>query len=113
MMRLNPKVFRPSCLVTCEDLGHGKILQVLVVSNDINWGTGTFRIMSPLGESFKYREELFVVNMVVAFWLMKHAGMESNWVQLARRCHNGKYGSECVVRGISLNCDWCIRHPVG
>ena len=50
------KVFRPSRLATHEDLGHGKILEVPVVSDDINGCAGTLEIMSPSGESFKYRE---------------------------------------------------------
>src|SRR6266481_237996 len=53
------------------------------------------------------------MNIIVAFWLMKHAGMEGNRMQLARRCHNGKYGCECIVRGISLDCDWGVQQPVG
>src|SRR6266481_5470576 len=39
--------------------------------------------------------------------------MEGNWVQLARRCRNGKYGCEFIVRGISLDFNWGIRQPVG
>src|SRR6266481_5141988 len=50
------KVFRPSHLATCEDLGCGKVLEVPVVSNDVNGCTGTLKIMSPLGESFKYHK---------------------------------------------------------
>src|SRR6266481_8327309 len=53
------------------------------------------------------------MNVIVAFQLVKHAGMEVNWVQLARRCHNGKYSCECIVRGIGLNCNWGIWQPVG
>ena len=50
------KVFRPSCLVTHEDLGCGKVLEVPVVGNYINGCTRTLEIMLPLGEGFKYCE---------------------------------------------------------
>ena len=50
------KVFSPSHLAMCEDLGHVKVLEVPVVSDDINGCTGTLKIMSPSGESFKYCE---------------------------------------------------------
>src|SRR6266481_9960949 len=59
------------------------------------------------------RVRIFVMNIIVAFRLVKHAGMESNWVQLAGRCRNREYGCEHIVGGIGLDCDWCVWHPVG
>ena len=50
------KKFGPSCLTTREDLGRRKILKVPVISDNVNGCTGTLKIMSPSGESFKYRE---------------------------------------------------------
>ena len=50
------KVFRPPHLAMHEDLGCGKVLEVLVVGDDVNGYAGTLEIMSPSGESFKYRE---------------------------------------------------------
>ena len=50
------KVFQPSCLTTCEDLGHGEVLEVPVVGNDIDWGTRTLKIVPPSFEGFIYRK---------------------------------------------------------
>ena len=50
------KEFRPTCLSTCEDFGSGKVLKVLVVGNNIDWCTGTLKIVLPMGEGFNNRE---------------------------------------------------------
>ena len=50
------KVFQPSCLMTREDIGCGEVLEVLVVGNNIDWGTGTLNIVLPSLEGFIYRE---------------------------------------------------------
>ena len=39
-----------------EDLGGGKVLEVPVVSDDVNWCTGTLEIVSPTCEGFNDRE---------------------------------------------------------
>src|SRR5882672_7695963 len=49
------KVFRPSCLPTCENFGHGKILQIPVISDHVDRECRAFEIMSPSFESFKDR----------------------------------------------------------
>ena len=61
------KVLRPPGLTAGEHLRGGKIFQVLVVSNNIDRGSGTFKVMAPDAESFENREKLFVVNVVVQF----------------------------------------------
>ena len=50
------KVFQPSCFMMREDLGHGEVLEVLVVSNNIDWGAGTLKIVSPSFEGFVSRK---------------------------------------------------------
>ena len=35
-----------------EDFGGGKVLEVLVVGNDIDWHTGTLEIVLPTCEGF-------------------------------------------------------------
>ena len=46
------KVFRPMCLLTCEDFGCGEVLEILVIGDHINGVTRTFEIVSPLFECF-------------------------------------------------------------
>ena len=46
------KVFRPSCLLTCEDFSCGEVLEILVIGDHINGVAGTFEIVSPSFECF-------------------------------------------------------------
>ena len=50
------KKFCPTCLLTREDFGGRKVLKVPVVSDDINWHTGTLEIVLPMCEGFNDRE---------------------------------------------------------
>jgi len=47
------EVFGPACLALREDLGHGKILQVQVISDHIVQECRAFEIMPPSFEGFK------------------------------------------------------------
>ena len=47
------EVFRPTCLMPCEDLGCGKILQVPVIGDHIDRECRAFKIMLPSFEGFK------------------------------------------------------------
>src|SRR6266481_5916759 len=99
------KVFRPTCLMARKDLGRGKVLEVPVISDNVDQDSRTLKVMLPTFEGFKNCEELFVVNIIVVFWFVKHLGMECNRVQVAGGSRNGKDGGECVVRGVSLDCN--------
>ena len=50
------KIFRPSCLLTCEDFSCGEVLEILVISDHIDRVAGTFEVVSPSLESFKDSE---------------------------------------------------------
>jgi len=80
------KVFGPTSLVLCEDLGCGEALNVSMVGNDIDWCTGTFEVMSPSLKSFIDSTQLLVI---VAFGCFEHSGVKSDQVQLARGGRNG------------------------
>jgi len=41
------KVFRPWFLLTCDDFGHLKIFQILVIGYHINWKSRAFKVMLP------------------------------------------------------------------
>jgi len=72
------KVFGPSCLLMCEAFGHLKVLQVPVIDDHIDRRSRAFKVMSPSFESFKNREELFVMDVIVEFQRGKGPGVECN-----------------------------------
>src|SRR5882724_11567748 len=53
------------------------------------------------------------MDIIIEFWGRKCLGVESNRVQVAIGSRNGKDSSECIVRGISLDCDLSVRNPMG
>src|SRR5882724_3799016 len=53
------------------------------------------------------------MDIVIEFQGRKSPGVECNRVQVAIRSHNGKDSSECIVRGISLDCNLSVRDPMG
>jgi hypothetical protein len=61
----------------------------------------------------KYCEKFLVVSVVVEFRRIKGAGMESDGVNFAIGGVNGEDGSESIVRGIRLNHNLGVGHPMG
>jgi len=53
------------------------------------------------------------MDIVIEFWGRKCPGVECNRVQVAIGSHNGKDSGECIVRGISLDCNLSVRDPMG
>src|SRR5882724_10199626 len=53
------------------------------------------------------------MDIVIEFWGRKSPGVECNRVQVAIGSRNGKDSGECIVRGISLNCDLSVWDPMG
>src|SRR5882724_9360163 len=53
------------------------------------------------------------MDIIIEFRGRKCPGVECNRVQVAIRSRNGKDSSECIVRGISLDCNLCVRDPMG
>jgi len=50
-----------------EDFCLGKVLQILVTGDHIDWECRTFKIMSPSFESFKNHKELLVMHVIFEF----------------------------------------------
>jgi hypothetical protein len=67
----------------------------------------------PVFEGLKDCKKFLVVSVIVEFRRIKGAGMESNGVNFAIGGVNGEDGSESIVRGIRLNHDLGVRHPMG
>ena len=61
-----------------EEFGSTEILQILVVSHNINWSQSSFKVMLPSLESFVDGEEFLVIDVVVELSGGEGAGVESN-----------------------------------
>src|SRR5882724_7679744 len=53
------------------------------------------------------------MDVVIEFRGRKCPGVECNRVQVAIGSHNGKDSGECIVRGISLDCNLSVQNPMG
>ena len=66
-----------------KDLGCGKVFQVLVIHDHIDWSTGTFKEVLPDTESLKDCEQFFVMGVIIKFRGTEGAGMKSTgWISL-------------------------------
>ena len=57
--------FRPTSLLTSKDLGSGEVLQVLVVSDNVDRKGGTLKVVSPNLKSIENSKKLLVMSVVV------------------------------------------------
>src|SRR5882724_12660734 len=53
------------------------------------------------------------MDIVIEFRGRKSLGVECNRVQVAIRSCNGKDSGECIVGGVSLDCNLSVRDPMG
>src|SRR5882724_6897291 len=53
------------------------------------------------------------MDIVIEFQGRKSPGVECNRVQVTIRSRNGKDSGECIVRGVSLNCNLSVWDPMG
>src|SRR5882724_2142379 len=53
------------------------------------------------------------MDIIIEFRDRKRPGVECNRVKVTIRSHNGKDSGECIVRGVSLDCDLSVRDPMG
>jgi len=66
-------------------------LQVPMVGDNIDWGAGSFKVVSPTFEGIIDGREFFVVNVVVGFGVLKRLGVERNRVVVAVQGSDGQY----------------------
>src|SRR6266481_6541549 len=100
------------CLPPGEGFCGQEILQVLVISYHINWGTCTFEVVTPTFEHIVYCHEFLVVNIIVGFCIFEHPGVECDWVKVAVRSMDGQDCSKGIVRGVSFYHDGGVRDPM-
>jgi hypothetical protein len=53
MMRLNWLRYRPSSLSAIEEFGGGKIFEIFVIRDNVDWCHGTLEIVAPDSECFE------------------------------------------------------------
>ena len=107
------KILGPAGLMVGKDLGCGKVFQVLMIHDHVDWSTRTFEEVSPDTESLKDCEQFFVMGVIIEFQGTKGAGMESHRVDFTRISLDGEDGTQSIIRGISFYDDRFIRDPVG
>ena len=107
------KILGPVGLMAGKDLGCGKVFQVLMIHNHIDWNTGTFEEVSPDMESLKDCEQFFVMGVIIKFRGTEGAGMESHGVDFTRIGLDGEDGTQSIIRSIGFYNDRFIGDPVG
>ena len=95
-----------------KDLGCGKVFQVLMIHDHINWSTGTFEEVSPDMESLKDCEQFFVMGVIIEFRGTEGVGMESHGVDFTGISLDGEDGTQSIIGGIGFYDDRFIGDPV-
>ena len=104
---------QPAGLLPSQELGGCKVLQVLVVSDDVNRNCGAFKIVVPGPKSLMDSEELLVMGVIVELRSGQSPGIVGDRPSLLVRTMNGENASDGIVGGICLYDDRSIRNPIG
>ena len=70
------EVFGPSRLSASEEFRGREILQILVIGNNVDRGTGAFEIVTPSSEGLEDGQQFFVVHIIIKFGARESSGME-------------------------------------
>ena len=104
---------QPAGLPPSQELGGCKVLQVLVVSDDVNRSCGAFKIVAPGPKSLVDSEELLVMGVIVELWSRQSLGIVDDRPNLLVRTTNGENASNGIVRGVCLYNDQSVWNPMG
>ena len=96
-----------------KDLGCGKVFQVLIICDHVDWSTGTFEEVSPDMESLKDCKQFFVMGVIIEFRGTEGAGIESHGVDFTGIGLDGKDGTQSIIGGIGFYNDRFIGDPMG
>ena len=107
------KILRPAGLTSGKDFGCGKVFQVLMICDHVNWSTGTFEVVLPDTESFKYCKQFFVVGVIIEFQGTEGVGMESHGVDFTGISLDGEDGTQSMIGSIGFYDDRFIGNPMG
>jgi hypothetical protein len=70
------EVLGPSSLSAIEKFGGGKIFEIFVIRDDVDWCRGTLEIVAPDSECFEDSIKFFVVDVVVELGRVEFLGVE-------------------------------------
>jgi hypothetical protein len=102
------KIFGPADLVSGKEFGCCEVLQVLVVSNHVDWSFRSFKVVSPDLECLEDRKEFLIVDVVVEFRSGESPGVKSDQMNfpIVRR-DEGEDGCKGIVGSV------CFHHELG
>ena len=92
--------------------GSREVLKVLVIGNNIDRDTGTFKEVAPNTEGLKNSQEFFVMSVVVELRGSKSAGMESHRVDFTGVGLDGEDCTQSIVGGIGLDNNRLVWNPM-
>ena len=104
---------QPAGLPPSQELGGCKVLQVLVVGDDVNGNCGAFKIVVPGPKSLVDSEELLVMGVIVELQSGQSPGIVGDRPNLLIRAMNGEDASDGIVGGVCLYDDQSIWNPMG
>jgi len=91
------EVLGPLCLPPGQYLGSRKILNILMICNNVNKIGRTFQIVLPNLESFKDGKQFLVMYVVIQLRCSKSARVKGNWMNFIIFINNGEHCSESIV----------------
>jgi hypothetical protein len=83
------EVFGPPDLATCQGFRRREVFQILVVRDNVDRKGRSLEIVTPLSKSVEYRQEFFVVRVVVEFRGPECPGPERNRVDVTVVAEDG------------------------
>ena len=83
-----------------------------MVSDDINWSCGAFKIVVSGPKSLVNSKELLVMGVIVELQSRQSLGIVDDRPNLLVRTMNGENVSDGIVGGICLYDDWSIWNPM-
>src|ERR1700759_95726 len=94
------EINRPASLSAIEITRRHEVLQVLVVSTNVDRVIRTFEEMTPFFKCANNSEHFLVVNLVIPFYRAQSTRVKSNWMPLIifrgllrQNCTSGKIGT--------------------
>ena len=80
-----------------QNLGGGEVLQIFVVSHDIDRGGWSLQIVMPVFENLEYGEELLIMSIIIQLGHGQGLGVKHDWVNFTVRVGNGENAHDGVV----------------
>ena len=89
-------------LTTSQSVLNVEILQISMISKDLNWNSAAFKFRTSLLEAFNNNQKLLVVNLVVAFSEKHFVTIKDNWMKLIIFTHLRENVFDNIVREIDF-----------